>query len=209
MIKGVILDIGGVVLPYAELEEPHDQKWERLLNQGPGSIAKRIWSHDNAKRAGTGQMQYSEFQRWIGKELGLGSELLRQWHESQWASVEFDPLIADWIQSLRKRVRIAFCSNTWSDDRRELNARFGLQALADVMVLSGEEGISKPDPRIYQVTLDRLDLAAQDTVFVDDRSENVEAAVLIGMQGVVRQATDQMMHDVEELVFADRGQGKG
>jgi putative hydrolase of the HAD superfamily len=154
-------------------------------------------------------MQYSEFQRWIGKELGLGSELLRQWHESQWASVEFDPLIADWIQSLRKRVRIAFCSNTWSDDRRELNARFGLQALADVMVLSGEEGISKPDPRIYQVTLDRLDLAAQDTVFVDDRSENVEAAVLIGMQGVVRQATDQMMHDVEELVFADRGQGKG
>jgi FMN phosphatase YigB (HAD superfamily) len=76
-------------------------------------------------------------------------------------------------------------------------------------MLSGEEGISKPDPRIYQVTLDRLDLAAQDTVFVDDRSENVEAAVLIGMQGVVRQATDQMMHDVEELVFADRGQGKG
>jgi hypothetical protein len=108
MIKGVILDIGGVVLPYAELEEPHDQKWERLLNLEPGSIAKRIWSHDNAKRAGAGRMQYSEFQRWIGKELGLGSELLRQWHESQWASVEFDPLIADWIQSLRKRVRIAF-----------------------------------------------------------------------------------------------------
>jgi putative hydrolase of the HAD superfamily len=123
--------------------------------------------------------------------------------------VEFDPLIADWIRSLRKRVRIAFCSNTWSDDRRELNAWFGLQALADVMVLSGEEGISKPDPRIYQVTLDRLDLAAQDTVLVDDRSENVEAAVLIGMHGVVRQATDQMMHDVEELVFAYRGQGKG
>jgi putative hydrolase of the HAD superfamily len=202
MIKGVIFDIGGVVLPYAQLEELHDQKWERLLNLEPGSIAKRIWSHDNAKRAVTGQMQYSEFQRWLGQELGLRSEQLGQWHEDQWAGVEFDPLIADWIQSLRKRVRIAFCSNAWSDDRRELNARFGLQELADVMVISGEEGVSKPNPRIYTVTLERLDLAPPGTVFVDDRSENVEAAVLIGMQGVVRQATDQMMHDVEELIFA-------
>jgi putative hydrolase of the HAD superfamily len=202
MIKGVIFDIGGVVLPFAQLEEPHDQKWERLLNLGPGSITKRIWSHDNARRAETGQMQYSEFQHWIGEELRLGSKQLRQWHEDIWASVEFDPLIADWIGSLRKRVRIAFCSNAWSDNRRELNSRFGLQTLADVMVLSGEEGVSKPDPRIYQVTLERLDLAPQDTVFVDDRPENVAAAVLVGMHGVLRQATDQMMHDVEELVFA-------
>jgi hypothetical protein len=73
MIEGVILDIGGVVLPYAELEEPHDQKWERLLNLGPGSIAKRIWSHDNAKRAGTGQMQFPNSNAGSAKSLGSGA----------------------------------------------------------------------------------------------------------------------------------------
>jgi len=50
------------------------------------------------------------------------------------------------------------------------------------VVISCEVGLSKPDPRIYQLCLDRLGLAAPATLFVDDRADNVEAAARVGLQ---------------------------
>ena len=51
--------------------------------------------------------------------------------------------------------------------------------------MSGEEGVTKPDLRIYQILLDRYGLKAEECLFVDDRLENVEAARALGMQGIV------------------------
>ncbi|MFN2609885.1 MAG: HAD family hydrolase [Actinomycetota bacterium] len=193
------MTLGGVVLPFATLEEGHDHKWERILNLEQGAIAQLIWNHENVRRAGTGEMSFLEFQSWDGKELRLSSDQLKEWHEDMWALVEFDGSIAAWIRVLRKSMKVAFLSNAWSDDRKELSERFALEDLADLIIISGEEGVSKPNPRIYELTLERLGLAPEQTVFVDDRPENVEAAVRLGMNGVLRQTTEQMMRDVNAL----------
>jgi len=50
------------------------------------------------------------------------------------------------------------------------------------VVISCEIGLTKPDPRIYQLCLDRLGLAARDTLFVDDRADNIEGAARIGLR---------------------------
>lgn len=47
---------------------------------------------------------------------------------------------------------------------------------ADVVTLSQEVGILKPDPRIYQFTVDRLGLPFQNCLFIDDRQDNIKAA---------------------------------
>lgn len=54
----------------------------------------------------------------------------------------------------------------------------------DGTVVSGFEGMAKPDPRIFELLLDRFGLAAQTTLFVDDSPENVAAARGVGMQGI-------------------------
>jgi epoxide hydrolase-like predicted phosphatase len=200
VIRAVIFDIGGVVLPFVAQDESHDQKWERLLNLEPATIAKRIWSHDNVRLAGTGELPSSEFLDWIANELGLNTEQELEWTEDMWNLVEFEHATANWIRSLRPQWKVAFLSNAWSDDRRELVERFSLDALADLMVISGEEGVSKPDPEIYVRTLARLGVEATDAVFVDDRPENVEAAVALGLCGVLRQSTPQMIRDVSAVL---------
>jgi FMN phosphatase YigB (HAD superfamily) len=60
----------------------------------------------------------------------------------------------------------------------------GNGVLVDEVVLSGDIGMAKPDPRIYRMTADRLGLAPADCVFVDDLAVNVRGAVASGMVGV-------------------------
>lgn len=51
------------------------------------------------------------------------------------------------------------------------------------LIVSGVENIAKPDPQIFHLFCDRAGVAPSDCLFVDDKLENVEAAVSVGMQG--------------------------
>jgi FMN phosphatase YigB (HAD superfamily) len=59
-------------------------------------------------------------------------------------------------------------------------------------VVSGEEGVVKPDPKIYEITRARIAHAPQDVVFIDDRADNIEAAKRAGFQGVVFDNANQV-----------------
>jgi 2-haloacid dehalogenase len=64
-------------------------------------------------------------------------------------------------------------------------ARFPFLGLLDHVVVSGTEGIAKPDPRIYRLAAERSGLDPSALLFVDDRADNVAAARSLGMAGVV------------------------
>src|SRR6266851_1117219 len=74
----------------------------------------------------------------------------------------------------------AFLSNSGPEVMARVREQWPLEARFDAVVISCEVGLSKPDPRIYQLCLDRLGLAAPATLFVDDRADNVEAAARVG-----------------------------
>jgi FMN phosphatase YigB (HAD superfamily) len=57
-------------------------------------------------------------------------------------------------------------------------------------VISGDEGCVKPDPRIYQITVNRIDHAPQETVFVDDRADNIAASIEFGFHGIQFQSAE-------------------
>lgn len=52
------------------------------------------------------------------------------------------------------------------------------------IVVSGEEKVTKPNAKIYNILLQRYQLNAHETVFIDDRLENVEAAQKLGFHGI-------------------------
>ncbi|MFT4096648.1 MAG: HAD family phosphatase [Rhodoblastus sp.] len=55
----------------------------------------------------------------------------------------------------------------------------------DAIVVSGREGVTKPDPRIYEILFDRAGRAPRELVFVDDIARNIAAAETLGMAGVL------------------------
>ena len=66
-------------------------------------------------------------------------------------------------------------------------------------MISGAEGVRKPDPRIFRVLIDRYGLDAATTAFVDDVAENVAAAEAVGMTGVLYRDGDSLRADLRRL----------
>ena len=69
----------------------------------------------------------------------------------------------------------------------------------DDVVVSGEVGLTKPDPEIYRLSLRRFGLAAESTVFVDDRQNNVDASIEVGMTGLLFTDADRLRDDLTRL----------
>lgn len=80
-------------------------------------------------------------------------------------------------------VRSAYVSNC-AEDTRSLLEENGLGALVDELVLSCEVGAVKPSPAIFEVALDRLGVAADEAVFVDDQQAFCDAAAALGIRSV-------------------------
>jgi len=68
------------------------------------------------------------------------------------------------------------------------------------MVFDGEEGIAKPDARIYQRTLMRLGVQPEETVFVDDKESNVDAAQRLGIHAIHFTNTTQAIVEVQAVL---------
>mgnify|MGYP002622039994 CR=1 FL=1 len=74
----------------------------------------------------------------------------------------------------------------------EARRRFAILQIIDRYVVSAEEKLVKPDPRLFQVLLDRYGLRAEECIFVDDNPDNVAAACQMGIEGIVFCGADKL-----------------
>lgn len=78
-------------------------------------------------------------------------------------------------------IRTAVLSNSLGDDPCDPYLPYRLHEIFDVVVMSAELGIRKPDPAIFKHTVERLGVAARACVFADDTEVNLVAAQAMGM----------------------------
>lgn len=96
----------------------------------------------------------------------------------------------------------ALCSNSWGD---ELYPRDRFAGLFDAVVISGEVGIRKPDPRIFELTLERAGLDAQASIFVDDHPGHLQTASDLGMATVLHKEPRSTITELEDLLGIELG----
>lgn len=92
-------------------------------------------------------------------------------------------------------LKTALLSNSWGNSY----PRDGWSEMFDEVVISGEVGMRKPEPRIYHHTCQLLDVDPTESVFVDDLPINVEAAVALGMVGVVHREYEMTKNELEAI----------
>ncbi len=109
---------------------------------------------------------------------------------------EHAPEMAALVRRARTRgLLTALLSNSWGNDY----PRDGWVDMFDVVVVSGEVGMRKPEPRIFTHTLELLGLEPGECVFVDDLPHNVAAAVAVGMVGVRHRSYAETLAELEIL----------
>ncbi len=96
-------------------------------------------------------------------------------------------------------IRTALLSNSWGD----FYPRDLWDGMFDVVVISGEVGMRKPDPAIFHLTLERMQMQAAECVFVDDLPHNITAAVDLGITGVRHVTYEETLTELEALFGVD------
>jgi epoxide hydrolase-like predicted phosphatase len=184
MIRAVIFDWGGVLVRTADgsLREA----WERRLGLALGQSAAIVFGAETNYDVQTGRVSDEEHWAWIRQRLALNQQELADFRRDFFARDAVDVELLAYIDRLRARYTVGLLSNASSNARRLLSETYGsMLDHFDSVTISSEEGVMKPDARIYEIALARAGVPrAEEAIFVDDVLENVLAARRLGMAGV-------------------------
>ena len=92
---------------------------------------------------------------------------------------------------------MAICTNNVREWEPLWRAKLPADEIFSVVVDSAFVGSRKPEPKIYEITLERLGVAAQGALLVDDVEHNCTAARDLGMRAVRFRDTDQAIAEIE------------
>lgn len=146
-----------------------------------------------------GQIGEEEFSRAFAVSLGLGEDRGEGLIERLWADLGPDEEMIEAVAAAKRAgVRTGLISNSWGT---ALKYEEDLMAsLFDALVISHLEGLRKPDPAIYALGAERIGLAPEDCVFVDDLPGNLKPARAMGMTTVVHRSAAETIPQLEELL---------
>jgi HAD superfamily hydrolase (TIGR01509 family) len=129
-------------------------------------------------------MTATEFWQSIGVAPNLEDEYLQR-HKLTDGLIEF-------LEAINSSGGEVWClSNDLSEWSRKLRDRFKLARYLRGFVISGDVGLRKPDPKIFQYLIRRLDVDAGDAVFVDDNPKNLDAATELGLKTILFDASGE------------------
>lgn len=204
MIDAVVFDLGGVVIHWDPALAYPEMSGEEF-----SAFARRTRFHERNAQADAGVL-WGELAARVGAETAPGdangpqpgdSDLIasypQRFHRTVHGPIEG---MADLVARLRERGLGVFGLTNWSAQTFAFGvAAVPLVATFDDVLVSGREGLIKPDERIFTLALERFRLSADRTLFVDDREENVVAARRIGMIGHVFTSAEALKLDLQRL----------
>lgn len=196
-IKGIIFDFGDVIFFYdkTDLLESHSIKrgfpqdtFFKLFDE------YLLVSHEG----GTDSLEqyFSEHPLPEGVTIKDMEDIWKEWDETCWMDNE----VVEYIQSLKGQYKIGMLSNFGPNLNSWLKDNFKIHHLFDVVVCSYDIKMRKPDVRAFLHTLNEMGLEAGETVFVDDKDKNVEAAKSLGMQAILYTSFPEFKKQIQEIL---------
>jgi epoxide hydrolase-like predicted phosphatase len=144
----------------------------------------------------------------VRERLGLDEPQLEAFMADLWREYlgTANTELIEYVRQLRPRYRTGILSNSFVGAREREQAAYGFEDLVDEIVYSHESGMNKPDPRIYALVCERLDVRPEETVFMDDADRCVEGALRADLHAIRFQDNAQAIGEVEKLL-SSRGVG--
>ena len=113
--------------------------------------------------------------------------------------------LISFIRSSHSVLKTALCSDAPDMTRGQLTEGWKIADLFDVIIISSEVGLMKPDPEMYHLTLERLRILPQEAIFIDDKENNVIAAQAVGMVGIQFKDSTQTIREIDRILKTATG----
>ena len=195
-LRAVVFDYG-MVLSGPPHIDAHDEL-KRMTGLPQEDFEPRYWANRHAYDRGdlTGMAFWQKFVH--DASLGLSDEQiaeLNRWDARMWTSV--NPETLAWHKQLKKSGLITGILSNMGDSVLEIiQQSHAWIADFDVLIWSYQHNMAKPEPAIYSLLLERIGTAPEETLFLDDKLENIEAARQLGILGLQFSTVDQLRQDL-------------
>jgi len=197
MIKAVFSDLGGVLIR-TEFQAPRQHLAERLGMEYEDLI-KLVFESPSSVRASHGEISDKDHWAEVTKRLRRPASETETIREEFFAGDVVDRELVEFLRSLKPDYFVGLISNAWPD-LRDYIASQKFDDAFDHMVISGEVGVMKPEPRIYQIALDQAGVSPNEAVFVDDFYENIEGCRAVGMHGIHFRDPQEALAELRKLL---------
>ncbi len=196
-MKGLLVDYGGVLTTdvfksfreFCEREGLDPDMVRKMFREDPEALAV-------LRRLERGELTEEEFSAEFGSMLGLANN--EGLIDRLFAGMRTDVAMVEAVKAAKRAgVKTALVSNSWGAGRYDRDA---FPELFDAVVISGEEGLHKPEPEIYLLAAERVGLAPEDCLFLDDLKENCAGAEAVGMTAVLHRGSDSSLPELERLL---------
>jgi len=196
-IKNIIFDLGGVLIDwnpeYVFLDEfgGDRQKMQAFFDE----VCTFDWNEN--QDAGYPLAQATEDRIALFPE----HEPLIRMYYGRWEEM-LGEAIEGTVDLLKKLVahpnyKVVALTNWSAETFPVALKRFEFLHWFEGIVVSGTEKTRKPFPEIYQTTLNRFDILAEESLFIDDNARNVAAAAALGIQTIQFQNPKQLTTDLQ------------
>jgi putative hydrolase of the HAD superfamily len=187
VIKAIIFDFFGVICS--------DEYWNfvKADKDADGEFNKL------SEELNLGHLSWTEFVRQVAEDTGQDAGKVEQMYKAELVHPEMVVLIG----KLHERYKTALLSNASTEQLAPLVEGAGLKKVFNEIIISSELGIAKPDPRIFKITLERLQVLPEEAVFIDDISRYIYAAKELGINTILYQNFGQMKTELMRLLAPD------
>jgi putative hydrolase of the HAD superfamily len=196
-MRGLLVDFGGVLTTNVFdsfrafcIDEGLDTDAVKELLRGEPEAVRLVRGLE------TGDLGEEEFGERFGALLGI--ERRGGLVERMFGHVRPEDAMLEAVRRARAQgVRTGLISNSMGAGRYD---RSTFPELFDGVVISGDEGMHKPQPEIFRLGAERVGLAPEECVFVDDLRENCDGAEAVGMTAVLHRGAGSTLPRLEELL---------
>jgi HAD superfamily hydrolase (TIGR01509 family) len=187
MIRAIIFDCFGVL--YVPASTVYFAKFPDLHDE----------LHDLNKMSDHGFINRRDYVVAVAKLTGVSEAEILKAFASEY--VINQPLI-DHIRAIKSRYKIALLSNIGHEWMSDFFDEHQLHDLFDVVVMSSQEGVTKPNPLIFERTAERLGVTSDECIMIDDRQDNCDGAMTAGMHALLcdTKFTPQVLEDFIKTV---------
>jgi len=197
MIKAICFDLDGVYFT--------SESFKRFKANLPkietdeDKINFVLYKSDEMAKFKKGEINEEDFWNFARKELGIEVD-----NEGIFAclrdSYEVNSDVQDYVRKVREKGYMSCaCSNNFVTRIRELNKKFNFLKDFDFTVFSYEEGVVKPDKKIFESLVKKSGVEANEIVYSDDDASRLEGAIELGIQAFVYENFDQFTGKLLEL----------
>jgi putative hydrolase of the HAD superfamily len=184
-MKAIFFDFFGVLStpPYSPFIKKYLPKAEQLA-----------WL-DKLKALDLGELAETELVRQLSRRLGTTEAGI-------WAEINSTPQPNEALYSfIQRELKTKYTVGLLTNVPRALIERIAGERLRlfDELIISSDVKLIKPDPRIFELTVQRTGQPAHEVVFIDDRAPNIDAAQRAGLQTILYTGFDAFVHELKRL----------